>query len=231
MIKTSLDPRSRRDLAGRLLGPHWWSFRRRRPSGAEAAARRQVSGRAGHHRDATPAERPRDVLCGGMYRACSTWQYEVVSHLCERYLDGERLGYVTSGQYVDLMLSDAAKRRTLPGNAARWRILKSHDRHPVFARSLTAGHAIAIYAYRDVREVVFSLMHKRGMSFQQLLRHGMIHQILANDRFWMAQPDLLVQRYDDLLAEPANGVAESRVTPGHRAGPRRGRADRRRVFA
>ena len=46
------------------------------------------------------------------------------------------------------------------------------------------------------------------MTFEQLLRQGMIHQILANDRFWMAQPDVLVQRYEDLLADPARGVME-----------------------
>ena len=60
------------------------------------------------------------------------------------------------------------------------------------ARELAAGRACALYAYRDVRDVVFSLMHKRGKTFEEILRQGMIHQILANDRFWMAQPSVLV---------------------------------------
>ena len=51
-------------------------------------------------------------------------------------------------------------------------------------------------------------MHKRAMTFEQLLRQGMIHQILANDRFWMARPDVLVQRYEELLADPTRGVIE-----------------------
>ena len=76
------------------------------------------------------------------------------------------------------------------------------------ARELLAGRARALYAYRDVRDVVFSLMHKRGKTFEQILRQGMIHQILANDRFWMAQPGVLVQRYEDLISDPANGVTE-----------------------
>ena len=29
-----------------------------------------------------------DVLCVGMYRACSTWQYEVTAHLTERHRRG-----------------------------------------------------------------------------------------------------------------------------------------------
>ena len=76
------------------------------------------------------------------------------------------------------------------------------------ARELIAGRARALYVHRDIRDVVFSLMHKRGRTFEQILRQGMIHQILANDRFWMAQPHVLVQRYDDLISEPARGVTE-----------------------
>ena len=84
------------------------------------------------------------------------------------------------------------------------------------ARELKAGRACALYAYRDVRDVVFSLMHKRGKTFEQILRQGMIHQILANDRFWMAQPNVLVQRYDDLISEPARGVTELAIHLGFR---------------
>ena len=51
-------------------------------------------------------------------------------------------------------------------------------------------------------------MHKRSKTFEQIVREGMIHQIMANDRFWLAQPNVLVQRYEDLIAEPARGVAE-----------------------
>ena len=51
-------------------------------------------------------------------------------------------------------------------------------------------------------------MHKRGKTFEQILRQGMIHQILANDRFWMRQRNVLVQRYEDLISEPARSVTE-----------------------
>jgi hypothetical protein len=36
----------------------------------------------------------------------------------------------------------------------------------------------------------------------------MIHQILANDRYWMAQPNVLIQRYEELIADPGRGVKE-----------------------
>jgi hypothetical protein len=148
--------------------------------------------------------KPIDVVCAGMYRACSTWQYEVVAHLLESHHGGRRLGYLTCEQYAELLHGDSGARNAPEG--AAWRVLKSHEGDRTFARALRAGSARAVYAYRDVREVAFSMMHKRSMSFEQLLRQGIIHQILANDRFWTRQPGVLVQRYEDLLADPVSGV-------------------------
>ena len=157
---------------------------------------------------ATP---PYDVICGGMYRACSTWQYEVVAHLITHYQGGQRLGYLTGEQYAAALQPSLSTGLNAPLQAGQWRVVKTHEGDRSFARALAEGRARAVYAHRDVRDVVFSLMHKRGVTFEQLLRQGMIHQILANDRFWMAQPDVLVQRYDDLVADPGAECWNSRV--------------------
>jgi hypothetical protein len=140
------------------------------------------------------------VLCAGMYRACSTWQYEVIAHLLERHRAGRRLGYLTGEEF-------AARDARDDGRGA-WQVLKSHEGHPRFARAIAEGRACVIYAHRDVRDVAFSLMHKRGLSFEDLTRRGMIHQVLVNDRFWSSQPRGLSQRYDDLVADPASGVCQ-----------------------
>ncbi len=131
-----------------------------------------------------------------MYRACSTWQYEVVAHLLEHHRGGRRLGY---------LMPDEAMRAL---NGDGWRVFKSHDADRCFARAIARRRAVAIYAYRDVRDVVFSLMHKRRLTFEELLRQGMIHQVLANDRFWTRRPGVLIQRYDAILADPVEAVRE-----------------------
>jgi hypothetical protein len=151
----------------------------------------------------TSAKPTVDVICCGMYRACSTWQYEVAAHLVERHFGGTRLGYLTAVQYKDLIERDA---RAHPQRDRVARVLKSHDVDGVFARRLAEGRALGVYAYRDVRDVAFSLMHKRKLSFEQLVRSGMIQQVLANDRFWSSCPSVLVQRYDDLVQFPVDGV-------------------------
>src|SRR5436305_14912782 len=77
------------------------------------------------------------VFCVGMYRACSTWQYEVAAHLVERHRGGRRLGYLTGDQFE--AMDDARE------DDGRWMVLKSHEEHGQFARALADGRALAIY--------------------------------------------------------------------------------------
>jgi hypothetical protein len=135
-----------------------------------------------------------------MYRACSTWQYEVIAHLIEKHWNGVRLGYLTGEKFA--ALDDVWADR------ACWSVLKSHEGDQRFAARIAEGRALAVYAYRDIRDVAFSLMHKRRVSFETLFRQGMIHQILVNDRFWTSQPGVLCQRYEELIADPVAGVAQ-----------------------
>ncbi len=155
-----------------------------------------------------------DVICAGMYRACSTWQYEVVAHLLEKHQSGHRLGYLLPGEYAE-----AHRNRTLASElgvtpTGGWTAFKSHDAARCFAQAVSDGRARVVYAYRDVRDVAFSLMHKRSLTFEALLRQGMIHQVLANDRFWTSQPGVLIQRYDRILADPVGSVQELAVFLG-----------------
>lgn len=152
-----------------------------------------------------------DVLCVGMYRACSTWQYEVVAQLVERHRGGRRLGYLTGDEYTALNRSE--------GDPGGWRVLKSHEEHPDFTTALNEGRAIAIYAFRDLRDVVYSMLHKRGVRFDVFLRQGMIHQILANDRFWSRQPHRITQRYESIIADPVRGVEQLADHLGIALGP------------
>lgn len=147
-----------------------------------------------------------DIYCCGMYRSCSTWQYEITLEILRRAHERgepvrvEPLGYRTGPQFA---AEEAPKR-----SRERIRVMKAHEGHPSFSRALTRGRAVGIYAHRDVRDVVFSLMYKRQQSFREIVRTGMIHQILANDRFWRLHPQVLVQRYDDIMDQPASAIEE-----------------------
>lgn len=142
------------------------------------------------------------VFCGGMYRSCSTWQYEIAGHLVESRGLGRRLGYLTGLEFAEL--DDEVRR----GGVGEWLVLKSHEEDPRIGAALASQRGRGLYAYRDLRDVVFSMMHKRGVTFDAFIEQGMVHQILANDRFWRTRSPVLSQRYDDLVARPAEGVRE-----------------------
>jgi hypothetical protein len=135
-----------------------------------------------------------DVLCVGMYRSGSTWQYDVVTHLLEKHRGGRRLGFVTGEEYAALRGQ----------NADSWRVLKAHDAHPAFAEALAARQALAVYSFRDLRDVVYSLVHKFGDSFEEVIeRRHWLHLCLDNDAFWTARPRTLCQRYEEIMERPA----------------------------
>ena len=111
--------RSRADIDPVVIPNLHAAFPRRRVR-PDASARqlRLIRRKSGVNRSLvcvdSPHARVHDVICGGMYRACSTWQYEVVGHLVERHLRGQRLGYLTGAGVC---------RRTVTGcqQGFRWR--------------------------------------------------------------------------------------------------------------
>src|SRR5262249_46537022 len=130
-----------------------------------------------------------DVFCVGMYRSGSTWQYDVACHLLERHRGAKRLGFVPADQYTPQ-----------PPHDSTWRVLKTHDADERFAAALNDGRAVALYSYRDLRDVCYSLMYKFRASFEDVVeRQQLLHRCLANDAFWRAQPNLLWQRYEAIL--------------------------------
>ena len=140
-----------------------------------------------------------DMFCCGMYRSCSTWQYDVAQAILRSEsfnntgLEVEACGYLTGPEYAEF------RRATRSRGVIR--LFKGHEGHPSYTRAMFRGRAVGLYAHRDVRDVLFSLMFKRRQTFQEILKTGMVHQILVNDRFWRLHPQVMVQRYDDIMAE------------------------------
>ena len=71
----------------------------------------------------------------------------MIAHLLERHRDGRRLGYFTGEEFAE---ADRARRL-----GAGWGILKSHEGDRSFTKAIREGRATAVYAHRDIRDVVF----------------------------------------------------------------------------
>ena len=142
------------------------------------------------------------VICCGMYRAASTWQYNVACHLVERYFSGKRLGYQHHGSSLEERLRNLS-------NPSDWIIIKAHEPDPLFTELLTSGAAFAVYSYRDMRDVAYSITHKRNSTFEQEIEGTeLLQQTIRNFHYWTGFSRSLVQRYEQITANPLKAVCE-----------------------
>jgi len=105
-----------------------------------------------------------------MYRSGSTWQYNIASRLVEQHRGGYRLGFFTPANFIEKGLPQRVVQTD-----QNCLILKVHDRDKCFASLLADGCARALYSYRDLRDVAYSLMHKLnsdGLGEGDLQRKG-----------------------------------------------------------
>lgn len=140
------------------------------------------------------------VICAGMFRSGSTWQYQVAGEILATA--GRRavgLGYLNPHDF-DCYLE-------APRVAGTFGVLKTHELHPTFPALLRDGKAKGLYSFRDLRDVVYSMAHQLGCSFTEVIHEfRVIDRALAADRFWRAQPNVLLQRYKDWMADNAAQV-------------------------
>jgi hypothetical protein len=139
-----------------------------------------------------------------MYRSGSTWQYNIASRLVEQHRGGCRLGFFTPANFIERRL-----RQRVMQTDQNYQILKVHDRDKCFASLLADGCARAVYSYRDLRDVAYSLMHKLNSSFEDVvLQRGVLEAAIANDEFWTRQPGTVCQEYDRILSTPVVCIHE-----------------------
>lgn len=157
------------------------------------------------HHDRRKAERQRKthrmpnrpyriVICCGMQRSGSTWQYLVASDLMERQGRGARIGFMDGAEFIRQDLAGFPEKRAV--------VLKCHRFHQAYARLIASGEAKVIYSYRDIREIVSSLLWKYGWTFEQLLASQLLETILEDYDAWTSIPTALIQSYD-LMIDPA----------------------------
>lgn len=151
-----------------------------------------------------------DVICAGMLRSGSTWQYLIAAHLIEKYKSGIRGGATTPTRYT--------------GPSQTWRVVKTHDDSAQFEACLAAGQACALYSYRDLRDVAYSLTHKFSTTFEDIAEERrLLEKCMATNAFWTAQPYTLIQRYEEIFQDPARAIEQIaehldiRLAPGEAA--------------
>jgi hypothetical protein len=131
------------------------------------------------------------VLACGMIRSGSTLQYQIAAELVERHGIGQRIEYASEEDFPIL----AARYRGVPGH----KVFKAHICTPELEQLCSEGDAVALYSYRDLRDVALSASRKFGISLEDLLERGWLDQAIADGKRWRAQPRVLVSRYEEVV--------------------------------
>ena len=134
------------------------------------------------------------VVCCGMPRAGSTLHYQLVVALLSATGTGGGLGWVEGRSY-------AAVRQDLAGRTISAVKVHSFDQFPGVGAGIETREATCVYIYRDIRDVVPSLMHIQDRPFRDLVNVGDIDGILHDYDRWTAQPSALVSKYEDVVRD------------------------------
>lgn len=170
------------------------------------------------------------VICGGMYRSCSTWQYGVASYLTGCCDQSVPVGYLGPEDFAPVLSRGRASRvwnalltmfrpdridlltkwiRARYSGQRLYRVMKCHEGNEEITRLLGTGKALGLYCYRDLRDVVYSLMHRLGASFESVVvDDAMLHRCMQYDYYWRNMPNVLVQRYEEVVQDHPKAVRE-----------------------
>jgi len=138
------------------------------------------------------------VFCCGMMRSGSTLQYNIASDIVERHRLGRALGYVTADDFRRLHREHAGSDGML--------VVKCHAYLGGARELLAQDRARAIYSVRDIRDVLVSLMHMKGFTFDELQQEGWIYVILAQHQAWAGAERMLVSKYCTMIVDMHNEV-------------------------
>jgi len=132
------------------------------------------------------------VICCGNQRCGSTLQYQMAAEILEPCGKVKRAGYINSNTYLSL---PSSKNR-------EFLIVKTHDFIPAAAETIEQGNAKAIYAYRDLRDVVVSIMNTLGEHPYSILRKGYLEYFIKVDRQWCDLRNVLISKYEEIVMHP-----------------------------
>jgi hypothetical protein len=116
--------------------------------------------------------------------------------LLERSGAGHGLGWIDE-QRCDELLADVPSDITV--------VVKAHRpaQLPGATEAIQSGVATAIYVYRDIRDVVTSLLSFEPGVFHDYVNRGVMEELLEDDRYWSAQPGALISRYESMVLDLA----------------------------
>lgn len=136
------------------------------------------------------------IFCGGMIRSGSTLQYQVAGELIERSKLGRRMTYIPPEEHT----------RVLEFSPQGLSTFKTHDLTDPVALQCQRGGGVALYIYRDLRDVISSFQQKEHIRLEGTALEVKTTELIRKDLAWRSLPRVYVSRYEDVLLALATEV-------------------------
>ncbi|BDQ34341.1 sulfotransferase family protein [Pseudodesulfovibrio portus] len=137
------------------------------------------------------------VFAGGMQRAGSTLQYQMAGGIVEHCGLGRRVTWHDPGDHERVLADDGGDELL---------VFKSHELTPAIRRAVDAGRGRCLYIYRDLRDVISSMMDKFGCRFTPEQAATTARSLMAAHAAWTSIPDTHVARYEDVINDMATEI-------------------------
>ncbi len=141
------------------------------------------------------------IICNGMMRSGSTLQYNLVRSLVANLGLGTGEGYFGPEEFPAL-----EERLDAWAGDRAMRVVKMHAVHPAAHRLAASGLARTCYTYRDIRDVAASA--KRIWSHESSALLQLVEDAIDSYHEVIAMPNVLSQKYEDLVSNPAGALDE-----------------------
>ena len=142
------------------------------------------------------------VICSGMKRSGSTWQFNAVCRLLEISERVEIQGFLPDDE-MEMRVEELSKWANDPG---AFHIVKTHAMFDSRKHEIAPEKVLTTYTYRDIRDAAVSIKRQFGADGQRLIDilDGSVEMF-----FWMRSlPNCILQRYEDFTVDPKTAVKQ-----------------------
>lgn len=131
-------------------------------------------------------------------RSGSTLQYQLAARLVEDAGLGKRIAWARPEEFPVIRQNNEDYRG--------WKVFKTHLCTDPMAEMFRRRDAVGIYIYRDVRDVIVSILRKMKIPFEWDFVRNYLNTCLVNYSLWTGLPDVMVSCYEEVMTDLAREV-------------------------
>ena len=128
-----------------------------------------------------------------MYRSGSTLQFQITAAIVENAGLGKRIEWVKPKRFKEI--------RKKYANYDDLKVFKSHVCTDAMVSEFINHDAMGIYVFRDLRDVVVSMMQKESKTFNEIWNSGFLEICLVNFQRWTNLPRVLLSKYEEIIKD------------------------------